>query len=80
MEEIKIMNFALLIIVASSNANKVTKIDMVKPIPPKNPMPRIDFQFKFVGSLQNPIFTANKLRVNIPMGFPTISPKAIPKL
>ena len=74
------MNFALLIIAASSKANKVTKIDIVKPIPPKKPTPNKDFQFKSLGSLQIPDFIAKKLSVNIPRGFPTISPNAIPML
>lgn len=79
-EESRMMNFALLIIVASSKANKVTKIDIVKPIPPKKPTPIIDFQFKSPGSWQIPNFTAKKLRAKIPRGFPTMSPKAIPML
>ena len=66
--------------VESSKANKVTKIDIVKPIPPKNPTPIIDFQFKSLGSSQIPDFTAKKLRVKIPRGFPTMSPNAIPML
>ena len=34
-EEIKIINFELFIIVSLSNASKVTKIDIVNPIPAK---------------------------------------------
>ena len=79
-EESRMMNFALLIIIASSKASKVTKIDIVNPIPPKNPTANIDFQFKSLGSLQMPILTAKKLSAKIPRGFPTISPKAIPML
>ena len=79
-EESRMTNFALLIIVTSSKANKVTKIDIVKPIPPKNPTAKTDFQFKSRGSLQIPNFTAKKLSAKIPRGFPTISPNAIPVL
>ena len=66
--------------VESSKANKVTKIDIVKPIPPKNPTPIIDFQFKSLGSWQIPDFTAKKLNAKIPRGFPMMSPNAIPIL
>lgn len=79
-EESRMMNLALLIIVASSKANKVTKIDIVKPIPPKNPTPIMDFQFKSLGSSHIPSFTAKKLRAKMPRGFPTMSPNAIPRL
>ena len=41
-------------IVSLSNASKVTKIDIVKPIPAKSPTPKIDFQVRSVGSLQIP--------------------------
>ena len=44
-EEIKITNFELLIIISLSNASKVTKIDIVNPIPAKRPTPKMDFQF-----------------------------------
>ncbi len=43
-EESKIVNFELLIMVSSSKAKSVMKMDMVKPIPAKKPTPRIDFQ------------------------------------
>lgn len=64
----------------SSKANNVIKIDMVKPMPPKNPTPIIDFQFKSSGSLQIPKLTAKKLIRTIPIGFPITNPKEIPKL
>ena len=79
-EESRMMNFALLITVTSSKAKRVTKMDIVKPIPPKNPTPNMDFQCKSRGSLQIPNFTANKLSVKIPIGLPTMSPNAIPML
>ena len=79
-EEIKIINFELFIIVSLSNASKVTKIDIVNPIPAKRPTPKIDFQFRSVGNLQRPNVTAKKVKINIPNGLPTISPSAMPKL
>lgn len=47
----KITNFELLTIVRSSKASSVIKIDIVKPIPAKNPTPKIDFQLISEGSL-----------------------------
>ena len=79
-EEIKIINFELFIIVSLSKASKVTKIDIVKPIPAKSPTPKIDFQFKSDGSLQSPKVTAKSAKIKIPKGLPTIRPSAIPKL
>ena len=79
-EEIKITNFELFMIVSLSNASKVTKIDIVNPIPAKSPTPKIDFQFRSVGSLQSPNVTAKNVKIKIPKGLPTISPSAIPKL
>ena len=79
-EESRMMNFALLITVTSSKAKRVTKMDIVKPIPPKKPTPITDFQFRPSGSLQMPKLTATKVRTNIPKGFPTTKPRAIPRL
>ena len=56
------------------------KIDIVNPIPPKNPTPMIVLQFKSEGSLQIPKETAASEKTKIPNGFPTINPKAIPIL
>ena len=67
-------------IVSLSNASKVTKMDIVKPIPAKSPTPKIDFQFRSVGNLQSPKVTAKNVIIKIPIGLPTISPSAIPKL
>ena len=64
-EEIKIINFELFIIVSLSKASKVTKIDIVKPIPAKSPTPKIDFQFKSDGSLQSPKVTAKSAKIKI---------------
>jgi hypothetical protein len=65
-EEIKITNFELFMIISLSNASKVTKIDIVNPIPPKSPTPKIDFQFRSVGSLQSPRVTAKKVIRKMP--------------
>ena len=74
------MNLALFMIFKSSKASRVIKIDMVNPIPPKNPTPRIYFQFKSSGSLHNPMLTAKNVKRKIPIGFPKIKPRNIPKL
>ena len=79
-EEIKIINFELFMIVSLSKASKVTKIDIVNPMPPKSPTPKIDFQFISDGSLQSPKVTAKSVNRKIPKGLPIISPSAIPKL
>lgn len=79
-EEISMTNLELFMMVSFSKANKVTKIDMVKPIPAKKPTPKMDFQFKSVGSLQSPNATAKNVNKKIPKGLPIINPSAIPKL
>ena len=57
-DESNIMNFALLMMVWSSKASKVMKIDIVNPMPPKNPTPTTDFQVRSSGSLQIPTAAA----------------------
>lgn len=79
-DELRITNLALFIIVSLSNASKVTKIDMVNPIPPNKPTPKIVFQLRSPGSLQNPNFTDKNDNKKMPNGFPAISPRAIPRL
>ena len=68
-DEIKMTNFALLIMAWWSKASKVIKIDMVNPMPPKNPTPIIDFQFKSDGNWQIPSFTATKVNAKSPTAF-----------
>ena len=65
-EEIKITNFALLMISSLSNARSAINIDMVKPIPPKKLTPIMAFQFNSSGSLQIPHFTAINVEPNMP--------------
>ena len=65
--------------VSLSNARSVIKIDIVNPIPPKKPTPKINFQFKSSASLQNPNVTARNVNRKIPKGLPTIRPAAIHK-
>ena len=55
-------------------------MDMVKPIPPNSPTPKIDFQPKSDGSWVIPNVTAKKDIRKMPNGFPTMSPSAIPIL
>ena len=53
-------------------------MDIVNPIPPNIPAPKIFFHFKSLGSLQIPIVTAKKEKRKIPNGLPTTSPSIIP--
>ena len=79
-DEIKIISLELPIVLVSLKANKVTKIDMVNPIPPRNETDIRFFQFDPLGSLQ--IFVLTKMNVNstIPIGFPKTSPKKMPSV
>ena len=61
-------------------ASNVMKMDMVKPIPAKKPIPKISFHFKSVGSEQIPRETAMKLNKKTPRGFPIINPAKMPML
>ena len=64
----------------SSYASNVMKIDIVNPIPARNPIPKTWFHFKPNGNVQTPIETARKLNKKTPKGFPIINPAKIPKL
>lgn len=79
-EEMRITNLALSIIVGDSKASSVIKIDIVNPIPAKNPTPIMLFQFNSIGFLQKPRNTAMNVNKKIPNGFPIINPELIPKL
>jgi hypothetical protein len=79
-DEIKIMSFELSIVLESLNANKVTKIDMVNPIPPRKETDISCFQFDPLGSLQIPILTKINVNRTIPIGFPKTSPKKMPSV
>lgn len=63
-----------------SNARSAIKIDIVKPIPPKNPIPIIFPHFKSEGKVQRPILTPINAKSQIPNGFPITRPYIIPKL
>ena len=52
--------FDSVIITGSSYARNVIKIDIVKPMPAKNPIPKICFHFKPNGNAQTPIETASE--------------------
>ena len=56
------------------------KMDIVNPIPLKKSNTKIAFQFKSFGSLQNPNLPLKMKRQKIPIGLPTMSPRAMPKL
>ena len=79
-EESRIMNLELLMIWASSKASKVTKIDIVKPIPPRIATPNNSVQLMFLGSLQMPNFTAMNVNKVMPIGLPNTKPMNIPLL
>lgn len=73
-----IYSFALLITSVSVKAKSVTKIDIVKPIPPKIPAPKIDGQVNPSVSFAHFNFTAKNENKYIPKGLPIASPKTIP--
>ncbi len=53
-DAIRVSSFVLLIIKLSENAKSAMKMDMVNPIPPKNPTLIICFHFMSEGNLVNP--------------------------
>ena len=59
-------------------ARPVTKSDMVKPIPPKNPKPKICFQFTPVGKEAILKTVASHEKRRIPTGLPITSPSTTP--
>lgn len=79
-DEIKIISFELSIVLESLKANKVTKIDMVNPIPPRKETEMSCFQFDPLGSLQIPVLTKMAVNMTIPIGFPKTSPRKIPNV
>ena len=64
----------------SPKANSVIKIDMVNPIPPNMPTPKMCFHSKSLGLVDIFKATAKNANKKIPTGFPNINPKKIPKL
>jgi len=65
---------------AVSNAKRVMKIDMVKPMPPRKPTPMMFFHFNSAGSVHHPMATPIKANTTIPNGFPMTRPRIIPTL
>ena len=53
-------------------------IDMVNPIPPRNPAPRIFFQVNSAGNEHNPRILPKKHIETMPKGFPINNPQSIP--
>ena len=76
----RIISLLSLIIKSLSNAKRVIKIDIVKPIPPNNPIEVICFQLTFFGNLLNLVLTANQENDKIPNGFPINNPQIIAAL
>ena len=69
-EAIKMAILEWLMTSLSSKASRVMKIDMVNPIPPKNPAPIIFFHFRSLGKAQSPKPVPIKENNQIPNGFP----------
>jgi len=61
-----------------SNARSVIKIDIVKPIPPKQPAPTIFFHLRPVGNVQRPNPAPINEKIKMPKGFPIIRPARMP--
>ena len=78
-EDMSMANFAWLIRATSSKARNEIKIDIVKPIPPKKPTPKMCLQHTFAGNLDHLFRTMNQVNKTIPAGLPTTKPKMIPK-
>ena len=60
------------------NASKETKMDMVKPTPPKKPIAIKLFHLTFAGVSEILVFTASQIAEQIPTGFPIKRPIIIP--
>ena len=65
--------------VSLSKARSLTKSDMVKPIPARQPAPTTWAQVTPAGSRPLPLRTTNQLMRVIPNGLPTTSPAMIPR-
>ena len=78
-EAIMMAIFAISMVATSVNDKLVTKMDMVKPIPPKMHAPNRSIHFNCPGFLAHFAFTEKKENKKIPSGLPTTSPPKIPK-
>ena len=79
-EEISTVSFDWLINSCWSKASKLIKMDIVKPIPPKSPIPKISVHLICWGKEQIFAVTAKKLNKKIPRGLPIINPVKMPRL
>ena len=61
-----------------ANARLVMKIDIVKPMPPKMPAPKICRHFRSGGKWHRPLATAAKQSKVTPSGLPRTSPAKMP--
>ena len=66
--------------VSPVKARLAMKIDMVKPMPPRSPAPKICVHFRSEGSLEIPSKTAMKTNNVIPSGLPMTKPVNTPRL
>ncbi len=74
-----IANFDWLTRWTSSNAKNETKIDIVNPMPPRQPAPRICFQQTEDDNLDQPKETTKNENNIIPRGLPSTKPRIIPR-
>jgi hypothetical protein len=74
-----IPNLEAVTISEDSKARFVMKIDIVKPIPARQPAPVIHFQLRLSGSIPIPDLTAKYENRQIPAGLPKTRPVIIPK-
>ena len=79
-EPIKIAILEVLIITGMLYARRSMKIDIVNPMPPKKPIPRIYTHFTSAGKEHMPELTPALEKSHIPKGFPNINPAIIPRL
>ncbi len=79
-EAIKMAILEFTISESVSNAKSVMKMDIVKPIPPNIPAPKMFLHCNPFGKMQIPKVTPKYERNHIPNGFPSINPSIIPML
>src|SRR5215470_4269220 len=64
----------------SPNARAAMKSDIVKPIPHRQPAPKICLQELWIGGMAMLALLEHHAKRKMPTGFPTIRPTAIPRV
>ena len=64
----------------SPKARVAMNNDIVKPIPLRQPAPKIVLHDSSAGGVANPVFADNRAKDHIPKGFPMNNPRATPRL